>query len=124
MDMKHHLTGHITDGDVRVQGRIIKEAKGMEVRVFGCLGLVGRQRAEGNKHGGVDCNGIVEQRDGDLLDEVGRFGGKAGIRVVSFGVLDAGTKYGAAPGMWGILGAGRRKLLKSVQGFWNLGRHG
>ena len=38
--------------------------------------------------------------------------------------MDAGTKYRAIPGMWGILGAGRSKALKFVQGFWNLGRHG
>ena len=29
-----------------------------------------------------------------MLDKVDRFGGKAGIRVVGFGVLDAGTKAG------------------------------
>ena len=26
--------------------------------------------------------------------------------------------------MWDILGAGRRKVLKSVQGHWNVGRYG
>ena len=50
---------------------------------------MGCQRAEYNKHVGVDCNGIVEQRADDLFDEVDRFGGKAGRRVVGFGVLDA-----------------------------------
>ena len=47
-----------------------------------------------------------------------------GRSVVSFGVLDAGTKDRAVPGMRGILGADRRKVLKFVQGFWNVGRHG
>ena len=86
--MKHYVTGHITDGGVRVRGRVIKEAKVTEVHVFGCLCLVGRQRAKGNEHGGVDCNGILEQRIDDLLDNVERFGGKAGRRVVGFGILD------------------------------------
>ena len=39
--MKHHAAGHITDGGVRVKGSAIKEAKGTEVCVFGCLCLVG-----------------------------------------------------------------------------------
>ena len=52
--MKHHVAGHITDVGVRVQGSIIKEAKVTEVRVFGRLGLVGRQQAEDNEHGGVN----------------------------------------------------------------------
>ena len=47
-----------------------------------------------------------------------------GRSVVSFGVLDAGTKDRAVPGMRGILGADRRKVLKFVQGFRNLGSHG
>ena len=47
-----------------------------------------------------------------------------GRRVVGFSVLYAGTKDGAVPGMQGILGAGRNKVLKYVQGFWNVGRHG
>ena len=58
------------------------------------------------------------------MEEVDRFGGNAGIRVVSFGVLDAGTKDRAVPGMWGILGAGKRKVLNFFQGFRNVARHG
>ena len=54
MDMKHHVFGHITDGGVRVQGIVIKEVKGTDVRVFGCLGLVGCQQDKGNRNGGVD----------------------------------------------------------------------
>ena len=85
---------------------------------------MGRQQSKGNEHGGVNCNGIVEQRADDLLDEDVRFGGKVERRVVGFGVLDAGTKNGEVPEMKGILGADRRKVLKSVQGLWNVGQHG
>ena len=77
---------------------------------------MGSKRDKDDKNGGFDCNGIVEQRDNDLLDEVDRFGGTVGRRVVGFGVLDAGTKDRAVPGMRDILGAGMRKVLKSVQG--------
>ena len=58
------------------------------------------------------------------MDEVDRFEGKAGRSVVGFGVLDAGTKDRAVPGMRGILGAGRRKVLEFVQGFQDVERHG
>ena len=122
MDMKKHFAGHITDGGVRVRGRVIKEAKGTEVRVFGRLGLVGSHQDKVDNHGGVDCNGIVDQRVDYLLDKIDRFGVKAEIRVVGFGVLDAGTKYRAVPEMWGILGASRHKVFKFVQ--VNVGRHG
>ena len=122
--MKHHVSDHIKDGGFRVQGGVIKEAKGTKVRAFDCLGLVVSQRAEGDEHCWVDCNGILEHRSDDLLERVYRFGGKLGRRVVYFGVLDAGTKYRAVPGMRGIFGAGKRKVLKFVQGFQNLGRHG
>ena len=67
MDMEHHVTGHIMDGGVGLQGIVIKEAKGMKVCVISRLGLVGGQRAEGDKHGGVYCNGLVEQHNDDLL---------------------------------------------------------
>ena len=58
------------------------------------------------------------------MEEVDRFGGKAGRRAVVFGVLDAGTKDRVVPGMRGILGSGMRKVLKYVQGFWNVGWNG
>ena len=95
----------------------------MEVRLLGRLGLVVSHKSEGYEHGGIDCNGIVDQRADDLLDEADRFGGKAGRSVIGFGVLGVGTKDREVPGMRGILGAGRRKVLKFVQGFWNLGGH-
>ena len=56
------------------------------------------------------------------MDEVDTFGGKLRRRVVGFGVLDTGTKDRAVPLMQGILVAGRRKVFKFVQGFWNVGR--
>ena len=37
MGMEHHVTGHITDGGVGVQGSVIKEVKGTKVRVLGPL---------------------------------------------------------------------------------------
>ena len=54
MDIDHHVAGHITDGGVGVQGRVIKEAKGTKVCVLGRLGLVGSQQAKGDEHGGVE----------------------------------------------------------------------
>ena len=85
---------------------------------------MGRQQSKGNDHGGVNCNGIVEQCADDLVEKVEIFGVKAGRRVVGFGVFDAVTKDRAVPLMWGILRASRRKVLKFVQGFHNVGRHG
>ena len=49
-----------------------------------------------------------------MLEEVDRFGGKAGRRVIGFVVLESGTKDRAVPGMQVTLGAGRRKVLKFV----------
>ena len=83
-----------------------------KVRVIGRLGLVGSQRVELENHGGVDCNLIVEQHADDMLDDVDRCGGKSGIRVVSFVILDTGTKDRAVTSMWGIFGAGTGKGLK------------
>ena len=54
MDTEHHVTGHRTDGGVRVQGRVIKEAEVTKVRVLGRLVFVGSHQAEGDEHGGVD----------------------------------------------------------------------
>ena len=85
---------------------------------------MGSKRDKDDKNGGFDCNGIVEQRDNDLLDEVDRFGGTVGRRVVGFGVLEAGTKDREFTGMRGIFGLGRCKVLKFVQGFRYVGRHG
>ena len=59
-----------------------------------------------------------------MLEEVDIIGLKAGVRVVVSGVLDTGTKDRAVPGMWGILGAGKRKVLNFFQGFRNVARHG
>ena len=56
----------------------------MEVRVLGCLGLVGSQQAKDKEYYGIDCYGIVEQNTDDLLDEFDRFGVKACRRVVGF----------------------------------------
>ena len=98
--------------------------KDEKVRVISRLGLLGIQRDERREYGGVDCNLIVDQSSDDLLDKVDRFGGKLGIRIVGFGVLDAGTKDRAVPGMRGILVAGRSKVFKFVHGFRNLVSHG
>ena len=85
---------------------------------------MGIQKAKGDKNGGVNCNVILEHHDDDLLDEVGKFGGRAGRSVVGFGVLDVGTKKRAVRGILGILGAGRSKVLEFVQGFLNVVQHG
>ena len=122
--MEHHVTGHITDSGVGLQGSVIKEANGTKVSVLGRLDLVGSQQTEDDKHGGVDFNGIVDQRSNGMVDKVDMFGGNSGRRVVGFGVLGAGTKYRAVTVMWGILVGGRRKVLKFVQGFRNLRKHG
>ena len=50
----------------------------MEVRLLGRLGLVVSHKSEGYEHGGIDCNGIVDQRADDLLDEADRFGERRG----------------------------------------------
>ena len=112
------------NGGVGLQGSVIKEAKGTKVRVFSRLCLVGSQRAESDEHGGIDCNGIVDLCADDMLDDVDRFGRKVGRRFVGIGVLDPGTKDRAVQGIRAILVAGRRKVFKFVQGFWNVGRYG
>ena len=59
MDMEHDVAENITDGGVGVQGSVLKEAKGTNICVLGCLGLVGRHQAKVYEHGGVNCNGIL-----------------------------------------------------------------
>ena len=41
MDMEHHVAGHITDGSLGMQGRVINDTKSTKVHVLGRLGLVG-----------------------------------------------------------------------------------
>ena len=59
MEVQDHVTGVISDGGVWVERRIIDEPNGF---VTGCLHsflLLGRDGANGNKHGRVNSDGVV-----------------------------------------------------------------
>ena len=70
--------------------------------------------AKGDKHGGINGNGIIEERANYLLHKVNGLWGQQGREVVVVGVLDFGAVGGGFPGMWGILRVWRLRALKFV----------
>ena len=58
---------------------------------------MGGNVSEGNKHGGVNGNGVVDQGSDDLLDKGNQLGREnvGGIR--GFGVLDGSAIVGSLP---------------------------
>ena len=75
---------------------------------------MGREGDKGNKHGGINVGGIIEECDNYLLHDVnGIQGGKGGV-VDVVGVVDFGAVGGVFPGMGGIPRARRLRVLELV----------
>ena len=70
--------------------------------------------AKGDKHGGINGNGIIEERANYLLHKVNVLWGQQGREVVVVRVLDFGAVGGGFPGMGGILRARRLMVLEFV----------
>ena len=75
---------------------------------------MGIESAKGNKHGGINGDGAIEECANYLLHEVNGLWGQQGGVVGGGSVLDFGELCAGFPGMWGILRARTLRLLKLV----------
>jgi hypothetical protein len=116
MDVEYHVAGNITDGGIRVGVGIVEEPDSCIIGAFGGVGLVGRDGSEGDQHGWIHGNGIVEEHANNLLDKVGCQGCKQGQVIVVLCKLDLGSVGRLGPGMRSILAAGGFGMLETVKG--------
>ena len=73
---------------------------------------MGREGAKGDKNGGINGGGVIEECANYLLHEANGLPGQQ-VGVVSFvSVLDFGAVGGGFPGKWGILQARRLMVLE------------
>ena len=114
MDVHNHVTGGVPNCGVGVGIGIAEEPQGCIVGLFGGLRLLGREGAKGDEHGGINCDGLIEECANYLLHKVNGLWGKHGGVIGVFGVLDFGAICWGFPGMWGILWARRLMVLKLV----------
>ena len=78
--------------------------------------MLGSDGANGNEHGRVDSDGVVEQYAYDLLHEVDGLGRQQGGIVGLVRILDGCAIDRLVLGMRGVLGARGRGVLKLVEG--------
>ena len=67
VNVEDHVTGGITDCDVRLCGGVIKQPQGFGVGLFCSFCLLCRNGAEVGEHDGVDRNRILQESSDDLL---------------------------------------------------------
>ena len=60
VEVQDHVTGAVADGGVGVGRIIIKDPNGCVMVFLHCFQLLGRNGVDGNKHGGVDGDSVVE----------------------------------------------------------------
>ena len=60
VEVQYHFTGAVSDGGVRVGRSIIEELNGCVTDCLSCFQLLVSDGADGNKHGRVDINIVVE----------------------------------------------------------------
>jgi len=71
MQVEYHVAGNIADGGIGVGVGIVEEPDSGIIGAFGGIGLVGGNGSEGDQHGWIDGDGIVEEHANNLLDKVG-----------------------------------------------------
>ena len=114
VEVYNHVTCGVPNGGVAIRIGIVEEPQGCIVGLFGGLRLLGREGTKGDKHGGINSVGVIEECANYLLHEVnGLWGQQEGVVVVG-GVLDFGAVGGGFPGKWGILRVRRLMVLKLV----------
>jgi hypothetical protein len=124
VDIEDHGTGVKANRGIRMRGGIVEELVGSLVGQLGCLGLVGSKRAKGNKHGGVNSTGIVEENTNDLLDAGDASFVQARRRVDGRCELGGGAVLWLGPGMGRVLGTGWSRMGEVLEGFGDITRHG
>ena len=60
LEVQDHVTGAVSDGGVRVGRSIIEDTNGCVMGCLHCLRLLGRDGANGNEHGWVNRDSVVE----------------------------------------------------------------
>ena len=91
---------------------------------FGSFGLLRCDGANSSEHGGVDGASIEEEGSEDFLDSFG-VGGVEGRRgVFHGGILGRRTIIRLDPGVRGMLWVGRCRMLKSLEGAFDVARDG
>jgi hypothetical protein len=92
--------------------------------VFGSFGLGGRDGIEGDKHGGVNGTGVVEEHADNLLDALNVGGREKGLIVRCRDILNAGAVDGPGPLVRCVLVAQGWRMLEFVECRGNVVWHG
>ena len=124
MDVQCHVTGGVANGCVRVSGGIVDQPQGFVVCFVGALRLGCSNGTEGDKHGDVNIDHIVEESPDNMLDKANGLCRKRRGVVDIFRVLDFGAIDGLRPGVGGIASAFGVGMLELVQCFVNVAWHG
>ena len=114
VDVYNHVTGGVSNGGVGVGIGVVEEPQGFIVGFFSGHRLLGREGANGNKHGGINGDGVTEDCANYMLHKVNGIWGQQGGVVGIVGVLYFGTVGGGFPGMGGILWVRRLMVLELV----------
>ena len=78
VDIYNHVAGGVSNGGVRVGIGVVEEPQGFIVGFFGGLRLLGREGVKGDKHGGINGDGVIEECAYYLLHEVNGLRGQQG----------------------------------------------
>ena len=124
MEVKHHVTGGVSDGGVWLVRSIIQEPYGCVTSFLHSFRLLGSNVANDKEHGRVDSDSLVEESANYLIHEVGGFGRQKELILVLVGILDGSAIDGLVPGMRGVLGEGGGWILGLLEGFLGVCGHG
>ena len=114
VDVYNHVAGSVLNGGVRVGIGVAEEPNGCITGFFGVLRLLGRKGAKGDKHGGINGDGVIKECADYLLQKVDGLWGQQGGVVGVVSVLDFGAIGGGFPGIEGILRVRRLRVLELV----------
>ena len=106
MEVQDYVTGAVVDGGVGLGRSIIQEPNGCVTGFLHSFCLLGSNGADGNKHGRVNSDSVVEESANDLMHEVDGFGRQKGGIVVLVRILNNIAIDGLVIGMMGVLGVG------------------
>ena len=93
VDVQDYVAGRVASGRVRVRGGIIDQPQGFVICFVGALGLGCSNGTEGDEHGDVNGNHIIEESPDNLLNKAdGIWRKRRGVvdifRVLEFGAID------------------------------------
>ena len=117
MDVQDHVAVGVANGRVRVRGGIIEQPQGFFKSFFGALGLVCSYGTEGDEHGDVNGDRIIEESTDNMLNKADSIWWKCGGVFDIVHVLDFGAIGGMRPGVGGIMFTFGVGMLELVQCF-------